>query len=119
MDKKLIAMCGLDCSKCDAYIAYQTGDDELRERAAKEWTVKYGKPGNPPLKPEEINCAGCTSEGPYYEHCNFCNIRKCGLEKKFATCLECKDYSCEELAKFHEHAQDAKQNLDKIKAEKD
>lgn len=27
---KMIAFCGLDCTKCDAYIATQTNDDALR-----------------------------------------------------------------------------------------
>ena len=30
--KKLIAFCGLDCEKCDAYIATKNNDQALREK---------------------------------------------------------------------------------------
>ena len=33
---KMIAHCGLDCTKCDAYIATINNDDELRESVANE-----------------------------------------------------------------------------------
>ena len=29
---------GLDCSKCDAYIATITSDNKLREETAKKWS---------------------------------------------------------------------------------
>ena len=31
---KLIACCGLDCRKCDAYIATMNNDDNLRKKTA-------------------------------------------------------------------------------------
>ena len=37
---KLIAYCGIDCSKCDAYIATITNDSELKAKTAKENTVR-------------------------------------------------------------------------------
>ena len=38
----MIAHCGLDCSKCDAYIATINNDDELRESVAKLWSELNG-----------------------------------------------------------------------------
>ena len=35
--KNSIAYCGLDCEKCEAYIATQNDDDDLRAKVAKEW----------------------------------------------------------------------------------
>ena len=35
--KDLIAYCGLDCEKCDAYLATIHDDQELREKTAKLW----------------------------------------------------------------------------------
>ena len=37
MMKKMIAYCGLDCEKCDAYIATINDDQKLREKTAKLW----------------------------------------------------------------------------------
>ncbi len=35
--KEMIAYCGLDCGKCDAYLATINDDQELREKTAKLW----------------------------------------------------------------------------------
>lgn len=51
----MIAICGLDCSKCDAYIATQTDNQELRIKTAKLWAEL----NNAPILPEHINCDGC------------------------------------------------------------
>ena len=33
--KQLIGYCGIDCEKCDAYIATKNNDQSLREKTAK------------------------------------------------------------------------------------
>ena len=38
--KRLIAICGLDCEKCDAYIATKNDDQELREKTARLWSAE-------------------------------------------------------------------------------
>ena len=53
--KEMIAYCGLDCEKCDAYIATINDDQELREKTAKLWAEL----NNAPIFPEHINCLGC------------------------------------------------------------
>lgn len=49
--EKMIAICGLDCSKCDAYIATQTDNQELRIKTAKLWAEL----NNAPILPEHIS----------------------------------------------------------------
>ncbi len=102
MEEEYLAMCGLDCARCAAYIATKNNDNELREKTAKEWTARYvaGNLNRPPLKPEDINCSGCLSDGPVYQHCLKCEVRKCGLEKGIKNCRECKDYKCGPLAEL-------------------
>ena len=100
MEEKHIAMCGLDCSSCAAFIATKNNDDKLREKTAKEWTERYMAAGRnrPPVKPEDINCLGCLSQsGPVYLYCLKCEIRKCGLDKGVKNCRECKKYKCDKL----------------------
>lgn len=48
----MIAYCGLDCEKCDAYIATINNDQELRVKTAKLWTEL----NNTSILPEHINC---------------------------------------------------------------
>lgn len=76
MGNKLIAPCGLDCSKCDARIATVNNDDELRVRTAKLWNELSHFDF---IKPEHINCMGCRcKEGPKTVFCSsMCEIRKC------------------------------------------
>ena len=59
MMKKMIAYCGLDCEKCDAYIATINDDQKLREKTAKLWAEL----NNAPILPEQINCQGCRVDG--------------------------------------------------------
>ena len=100
-----IAICGLDCSSCGAYIATKNRDDSLREKTAREWTERYRKDGRnrPPVRAEDINCNGCLSEGPIYLYCKQCKVRQCGLEKKITNCRECANYKCDKLIKLQGH----------------
>jgi len=96
MGEKHIAMCGLECNTCGAFVATKNNDNDLREKTAKEWTERYKI--KPPLKPEDINCQGCLSQdGSLYRHCLVCEIRKCGFGKGIKNCKECKDYKCDKL----------------------
>ena len=57
--RKMIAYCGLDCEKCDAYLATLHDDQALREKTAALWTRLNGVP----ITPEMINCQGCRADG--------------------------------------------------------
>lgn len=46
----MIAFCGLDCEKCDAYLTTINDDHALREKTAKLWTEL----NNAPILPEHI-----------------------------------------------------------------
>jgi hypothetical protein len=107
---KKIAFCGLDCAACPAYIAYHTNDQALRKKTAPEWSVRY----NANLKPDDINCVGCTEiSGPHIGHCAECEIRRCGLKKQVTNCGTCAEYPCPTIKAFHEQIPDdiAKNNL--------
>lgn len=107
-----VAVCGITCSECPAYIATVNNDDEKRRATAEEWSKAYG--GD--IKPEDINCAGCISkEGPWFNHCMQCEIRKCGTAKEVENCAHCDEYACDKLVKFFEMVPAAKNTLDGIR----
>lgn len=83
---KMIAYCGLDCDKSNAYIATKNNDQALREKTAKLWSEL----NNTPILPEHINCEGCCGDGVKTVFCqSLCAIRQCALKKNVTTCGDC------------------------------
>ena len=86
--RDMIGHCGLDCEKCDAYLATIHDDQALREKTAKLWA----KLNNAPILPEHINCEGCRVDGAKTVYCeSLCAIRQCALKKGMATCGGCQE----------------------------
>lgn len=111
----MIAYCGLDCSKCDAFVATERNDDAMRARIAEQWSKQFGAA----IPPAAINCTGCKSDGVKLDYCaNMCEIRKCALPRKVATCADCPDYGCETLSAFFEKAPAAKESLEALRKKK-
>jgi hypothetical protein len=110
---KIIGVCGITCTDCPAYKATRADDDAEREKVAETWSKEF----NAELKPEDINCDGCTAlEGKHFGYCGQCEIRACGLGKEVDNCAHCSDYACEKLGKFFEMVPQARETLDGIKA---
>ena len=110
--EKIIAFCGTVCSECPAFIATRNDDNDKRKETSSLWSKRY----NADIKPEEINCDGCTSEvGEKFNYCNVCEIRKCGLEKDIKNCAYCSEYVCDKLNTFFKIAPEGKATLDEIK----
>ena len=85
----MIGCCGLDCEKCDAYIATINDDQALREKTAKLWSEL----NNAPILPEHINCVGCRADGVKTVFCeSLCEIRKCARSRNVATCGDCAEW---------------------------
>jgi len=107
----IIACCGLDCSQCGAYIATKNNDDSKRAEVAAQWSAMY----KTELKPEDINCNGCLSEGQKFSYCNVCEIRKCCVGKEIENCAGCEMYTCGKLEDFFKLAPDARTALDNLR----
>lgn len=110
--EKMIAVCGLVCTECPAFIATQKEDDNERKKVAEQWSKEF----KVELKPEDINCDGCVADSErLFSHTKVCEIRKCGLDKKVANCAYCDEYACEKLTDFFKMAPEAKSNLDEVR----
>ncbi len=111
---QIIAVCGLDCSQCEAYVATQANDREHQERLLAKWRVDYNQPDMPI---GAVICDGCIGEGRHGGYCQDCPIRACAGERGFENCAYCGDYeTCEQLNKFFGMAPGTKANLDAIRA---
>ena len=115
---KLIAICGLNCKECEAYIATQNNDMRQKEEIAKKWSGLYSVS----VSPEDINCVGCGIDGDHIGYCSICEVRKCGISNSIENCALCDSYpDCNTLNKFLKMAPEdgrkkIKDNLEKIKA---
>jgi hypothetical protein len=110
--EKIIAMCGLVCSDCPAYLATQSGDAAALQRVAETWSQEYGTA----LTADDCACNGCGAlEGPWMSHCAECDIRACGMEQEIVTCAQCTSYACDKLRKFFEFVPAAEATLDGLR----
>ena len=91
--RDMIAFCGLDCEKCDAYLATINDDQSLREKTAKLWAEL----NQAPILPVHINCEGCRADGRKTVYCeSLCAIRQCAVKKGVTTCGDCPELeSCQ------------------------
>ena len=108
---EMIAYCGLDCTKCDAFIATQTRNLALKKTVAERWTKEL----KTKIGPADVECRGCKSETLSVWCLRFCKIRPCAEARGAETCAHCKDYPCAELEKFLSAEHAAKENLDRIR----
>ena len=108
--REMIAYCGLDCEKCDAYLATIHDDQALREKTAKLWAAL----NHAPITPEHINCQGCRVDGIKTVFCDsMCGIRQCALKKGVETCGECLDMkNCQMIGAIIENNSEALKNLE-------
>ena len=107
----MIAFCGLDCEKCDAYIATQNDNQALREKTAKLWSEL----NNASILPEHINCDGCRADGRKTVFCeSLCGIRQCALKRGVTTCGDCTEMeTCPTLGAVTANSPEALKNLRK------
>jgi len=111
--EEMIAICGLTCNECGAYQVTINDDDKKRAEVAELWSKEY----KTELKPEDINCEGCLSDGKnLFNYTKVCEIRKCGREKGVVNCAHCSDYACEKLEKFFQMAPAVKDKLEEIRS---
>jgi hypothetical protein len=111
--EKMIAICGLVCTDCQAFIATQAEDRAGLERVAAQWREEFNAPN---ITVESVICDGCVAGGRKCSHCFECEMRACGLERGVLNCAQCDDYACEKLESFFGFVPDARILLDGIRA---
>ena len=108
----MIAYCGIDCSKCDSYLATQSGNDEELVKVAEKLSRIY----NTEVKPEYVICDGCRAGKRHSYYCtNLCKMRQCCIEKQYNSCIECSEFPCKELQFELNNNPEAKGNLEKLR----
>lgn len=94
--------CGIDCKRCNVYVATEYDDDNLRVVEAAMWTNKFDFE----VKPCDINCHGCETGECIL--CKDCEVRLCAIEKKVVSCKECSEFPCEKVNSQTAHIDESK-----------
>jgi hypothetical protein len=112
--EKMIAMCGINCAECPAFLATRENNVQKRKEVAEQWSKEY----QAEFKAEDINCDGCSfGKERLFSHCQVCEIRRCGREKQLKNCATCNEYPCPKLSQFFLMVPQGKAVLDEIKEE--
>ena len=106
---EMIGYCGIDCSRCDVYIATINDDNELREKTAKKWSEL----NQVTITPDMLNCVGCRCDGVKTYFCSdMCEIRKCAGQHEYDSCGSCGDAAvCRKLAMIIGNNEEARKNI--------
>ncbi|MEK6193969.1 MAG: DUF3795 domain-containing protein [Deltaproteobacteria bacterium] len=86
-------------------------DAARRKETARKWSALY----RADIRPEQINCLGCKSDGARFFHCGVCDIRQCCFSKGVDNCALCEDYICDKLSSFIKLAPEAGAALEAIR----
>jgi hypothetical protein len=92
MTEGIMSCCGLDCSKCRAYVATRKRDYASAADTARLWS----SPEEGDYKPEDIWCDGCHSQR-LHAFCAKCPVRACAVGRGLHNCAGCGDYLCGKL----------------------
>ena len=111
----IVAICGLICDDCIAFIATQKNDDKLREKVVEAWSTEKER-----LRLEDVDCDGCTGGKRLHSFCRVCDVRECGLRRNVENCAYCNEFPCEKLEKLWRSfrtvsGEEAKANLTEIR----
>ena len=91
LSEKILAVCGLDCFSCRAYIATKENDYSKLVETAKLWSSPEEQ-----FKPEDIPCEGCHSDR-LHAFCGRCPVRLCAKQRSKMNCGDCSEYACDKL----------------------
>ena len=112
--ERIIAVCGLDCAECEAYLATQANDEEWKKRVAAGWETTYHIPE---VSLIDVTCDSClATSGRLSKHCYECDIRLCGIARGLPNCAYCSDFeTCAKLNRFIEFVPAVKSTLTDIR----
>jgi len=90
-DPKKLNYCGYTCPKdCQFLEASLKNDTELKKKAYETWHIKERY--NVDFDAGKIFCFGCkNSDKPAGVVMQNCTVRSCAINKKFDSCVECKE----------------------------
>jgi hypothetical protein len=110
--KRIVSACGIDCYKCECYIATRDNDQTGKEIVAQKWSKQY----EANLTSKDIECEGCMSDGMHFAWCHKCPIRRCVIDKGYQSCADCEEYPCKTVEFLYNGVPEAKTNIENLRS---
>ena len=108
----IVAPCGLDCAKCDAYVATRKNDLVALAAVAEKWSRDY----HGTFTADAVRCDGChATTGVQVGHCAQCNVRVCAIGRGLTTCAACDDFGCEKVQWFFANVPGTRERLEALR----
>lgn len=108
-ENQMIAVCGLNCSKCD--ISHASHNPEIAQQIA-DW---FKKERDTEVKIKDIRCLGCKGERTKHWSPDCWILKCCVDEKGLEFCYECEEFPCERLKKWAKKSKKYGEALNRFK----
>lgn len=108
---KKYSYCGIECNKCEIYLATVSNNMEKIRQIAKKYSDDKCQ-----FTTEGIKCMGCgTASSKLSEMCMNCQIMKCAEDKQIETCAQCSEYPCSIIDKYIDPSSQNRKVLNALK----
>ena len=108
-NREMIAVCGLECHKCD--IREATHNPQIARENA-DW---FKKELNQDVKPEDIHCMGCKEDRSRHWSADCWILRCCVDQKGLEYCYRCGEFPCQKLTEWSKASKRYGEALDRLR----
>jgi len=108
-DSEMIAVCGLECHKCD--ILKATDDKKIAQETA-DW---FKRELNQDVKLEDVRCAGCREDRARHWSADCWILQCCVDQKGLEYCHQCDEFPCGKLAEWSKTNKRYGEALDRLR----
>jgi hypothetical protein len=108
-DSEMIAVCGLECHKCD--ILKATDDRKIAQETV-DW---FKRELNQDVKLEEVRCMGCREDRAKHWSADCWILQCCVDQKGLEYCHQCAEFPCRKLIQWSKSSERYREALDRLR----
>ena len=107
-DKEMIAVCGLECHKCD--ILQATNDPKMAQETV-DW---FKRELSRDVKLEDVRCMGCKEDRSRHWSADCWILQCCVDQKGLEYCYQCGEFPCQKLTEWSKTSKRYGEALDRL-----
>jgi hypothetical protein len=108
-DNEMIAVCGLECHRCD--ILRATDDKKIAQETV-DW---FKRELNQDIKLEDVHCMGCREDRAKHWSPDCWILHCCADQKGLEYCYQCGEFPCQKLTEWSKSSERYKQALNRLR----